>query len=173
MTKILMVLLLPTGIAVIIGVGVLLATNSHALTGGGALSRTRARRPGAGGLARYAAGPISRRVTYFLLALAVGAAALYGLMVLLGLLVEHAGPTIDKPIFHWMGGHTTHIWRSAMKRGTEVGDKYPTWAAAASAAVCLGVAWSRDRWVAPVALGTLILVDHFLTLAINHTVTRV
>ena len=173
MTKILVILLYPAGIAVIVGTGIMVARRSHAVTMGSASARVHTRRWGGADLASYTmSGPTSRRVMAFLVTLALGMVVLYGLMVLLGLLVVHAGPTIDKPIFDWMAGHRIHVWRSLMKRATEVGDKYPTWAAAATAAVCLAVTWSKDRWIPPVSLGALIVVDHFLTLAINHTVTR-
>lgn len=165
MTRILAILLLPAGIALIAGAGAIAA-------GRAARSPAGPSRPGHAHHLASASGryhPALDGPARLLLLLLGGAAIIYGVMVGLGILVIHAGPVIDKPIFHWTVTHRVHSWYDLMGRATEVGDKYPTWAAAATAAVCLAVAWRRDKWLPPVILGALIVVDHFLTIAINHT----
>jgi PAP2 superfamily len=108
-----------------------------------------------------------------LLILAVGAAAVYGLTCLLGLVVVHAGPHIDKPIYTWMTHHRLHFWKSAMNRVTKVGDTWTTWGAAVAAAVCLAAFYRSHKWLPPVALGAAIVFDHYLTQALRHTFHRV
>ena len=39
--------------------------------------------------------------------------------------------------------------------------------------MCLVFVWRRDRWLPPVALATLIVVDHYLTMALTDTFNRV
>ncbi len=101
-----------------------------------------------------------------------GAVLVYGLMALLGLLVVHGGPTIDKPIQTWTVAHRMHKWAAVMNRLTKIGDTWTTWGAAVTAAVCLAVTWRRNRWLPPVALAAAIVVDHFTTLYIRHTFER-
>jgi membrane-associated phospholipid phosphatase len=96
----------------------------------------------------------------------------YGLMALLGLLVVHSGPTIDRPIYNWIAANRVHLWIAPMKRLTKIGDTWTTWGAALAAAACLAVTWRRDRWLPPVVLGSLIVIDHFVTLALRHTFHR-
>lgn len=175
MTRILAVLLWPAGIAVILCAGALVARRAQLTVPGGAVRRPLppVGRHGAPSSARSFSGPsMGQGIARFLLVVFAGSAALYVVMVLLAVLVVHAGPSIDKPIFHWIVTHKMHPWHSFMLRATELGDKYPVWAAAATAAVCMAASWRRDRWLPPVALGSLIVIDHFLTLAINHTITR-
>src|ERR1700677_59593 len=107
-----------------------------------------------------------------LLILAVGAVVVYGLTCLLGVLVVHAGPHIDKPIYTWMTSHRVHFWKSAMNRATKVGDTWTTWGAAVTAAVCLAAFYRSHKWLPPVALGAAIVFDHYLTQALRHTFHR-
>jgi hypothetical protein len=108
-----------------------------------------------------------------LIAVAVGGAiATFGVMCLLGLLVVHHGHVIDQPVFHWMQAHRVHAVAAAMKRLTKIGDTWTTWGAAAAAAVCLAVAGRERRWLAPVSLASLIVIDHFTTLALRHVFHR-
>jgi len=107
-----------------------------------------------------------------LLILAAGAVAVYALTCLLGVLVVHAGPHIDQPIYTWMGQHRVHFWKSAMNRATKVGDTWTTWGAAVTAAVCLAAFYRSHKWLPPVALGAAIVFDHYLTLALRHTFHR-
>ncbi len=108
----------------------------------------------------------------FAIVAAVGAAAAFAVMALLGLLVVHHGLTIDRPTFRWVHGHQVHAAAAAMKRLTKIGDTWTTWGAAAAAAVCLAVASRDRRWLPPVALAALIVVDHYATLALRHVFHR-
>ena len=102
-----------------------------------------------------------------------GTVAVSLVTVLLGLLVVHAGPAIDNPFFHWTITHRMHLWASVMKRATKIGNTWTTWGAAGTAAVCLAVTWHRKRWLPPVALGALIILDKFAVIGIHHLVHRV
>ncbi len=102
-----------------------------------------------------------------------GTVAVSLVTVLLGLLVVHAGPAIDKPFFHWTITHRMHLWASVMKRATKIGNTWTTWGAAGTAAVCLAVTWHSKRWLPPVALGALIILDKFAVIGIHHLVHRV
>jgi membrane-associated phospholipid phosphatase len=104
--------------------------------------------------------------------LAGGALLIYGVMALLGVLVVHNGLTIDRPIYNWTITHRLHLWVRLMDRLTKIGDTWTTWGAAGAAAVCLVATWRRSRWLPPLALGSLVLLDHFLTLALRHTIHR-
>jgi membrane-associated phospholipid phosphatase len=107
-----------------------------------------------------------------LLILVVGCVAVYAVTCLLGMLVVHAGPTIDKPIYNWMIHHRVHFWKAVMERLTKVGNTWTTWGACGAAAVCLAAFYRKDKWLPPVALGAAIVIDHFLTLALRHTFHR-
>jgi membrane-associated phospholipid phosphatase len=107
-----------------------------------------------------------------LLILAVGALAVYAATCLLGLLVVHAGPSIDKPVYTWMIHHRVHVWQAVMNRLTKTGNTWTTWGAAAAAAACLAAFYRREKWLPPVVLGAAVVIDHFLTLALRHTFHR-
>lgn len=107
-----------------------------------------------------------------LLILAVGALAVYALTCLLGVLVVHVGPSIDKPVYNWMIHHRVHAWKGAMNRLTKTGNTWTTWGAAVAAAACLAAFYRRDKWLPPVVLGAAIVIDHYLTLALRHTFHR-
>jgi hypothetical protein len=107
-----------------------------------------------------------------LLILAVGALAVYALTCLLGVLVVHVGPSIDKPVYSWMIHHRVHAWKGVMNRLTKTGNTWTTWGAAAAAAACLAAFYRRDKWLPPVVLGAAIGIDHYLTLALRHTFHR-
>jgi hypothetical protein len=102
----------------------------------------------------------------------LGAVAAFGVMCLLGLLVVNHGLAIDKPVFNLIQHHPSHAVAAAMKRLTKIGDTWTTWGAAIAAAVCLAVTWREKRWVPLVALGSLIIVDHYTTLALRHVFHR-
>jgi len=102
----------------------------------------------------------------------LGAVVAFGVMWLLGLLVVNHGLAIDKPVFTWIQNHPVHPVVAAMKRLTKIGDTWTTWGAAMAAAVCLAVGWRDKRWVPPVALVSLIVVDHYTTLALRHVFHR-
>ena len=107
-----------------------------------------------------------------LLILAVGTVAVYAVMCLLGVLVVHGGPSIDKPVYTWMIHHRVHFWKAAMDRLTKIGNTWTTWGAAAGAAVCLAAFYRRQKWLPPVVLVAAIFIDHYLTLALRHTFHR-
>jgi membrane-associated phospholipid phosphatase len=168
MLKALVVLLWPVGIIAILGVTALAAQRS-------------ARRPPVatvdmnghqGNDPAVSLRGTGSSIIGLLLILAVGAAAVYGLTCLLGLVVVHAGPHIDKPIYTWMTHHRVHFWKSAMNRVTKVGDTWTTWGAAVAAAVCLAAFYRSHKWLPPVALGAAIVFDHYLTQGLRHTFHR-
>ena len=107
-----------------------------------------------------------------LLILAVGAVGVYALTCLLGVLVVHAGPDLDKPVHSWMIHHQVHFWKAVMDRLTKMGNTWTTWGAAAAAAACLAALYRKHKWLPPVVFGAAIVIDHFLTLALRHTFHR-
>jgi membrane-associated phospholipid phosphatase len=168
MLKTLVVLLWPAGIIAILALTALLA-------------RGPGRRPpavpaavnGRGGHHAVAASrPARSSIVGLLLLLTVGAVAVYALTTLLGVLVTHAGPAIDKPIYQWMSHHRTHYWTGAMNRATKVGNTWTTWGAAVVAAICLSAFYRARKWLPPVVLAAAIVIDHYLTLALRHTFHR-
>jgi membrane-associated phospholipid phosphatase len=168
MTRSLAVLLWPAGIGAIFVLAVLLARRS-------ANEPERATTLANGhGDSNPAIGPRSVRssIVGLLLILVVGAVAVYALTCLLGVLVVHAGPHIDKPIYNWVTHHRVHFWKAAMDRLTKVGNTWTTWGACITAAICLAVFYRRNKWLPPVALAAAIVVDHYLTLALRHTFHR-
>jgi len=168
MLKTLVVLLWPAGIVAILAVTALLARRParHPVPVPAAVS-------GRGGHRVVAASrPARSSIVGLLLLLTVGAVAVYALTALLGVLVTHAGPTIDKPIYQWMSRHETHYWIAAMNRATKVGNTWTTWGAAVVAAICLAAFYRTRKWLPPVVLGAAIVIDHYLTLALRHTFHR-
>jgi len=89
------------------------------------------------------------------------------------MIVVHFGPSIDKPIWHWTVSHQAHAWVSVMKKATQTAATFTVLGAAVTAAVCLVFVWRRDRWLPPTALAALIVVDHYLTMALTDTFNRV
>lgn len=192
MFKFVAVLVWPLGIALIAAIAAVLARRAAppagrraALNGPGhdtAPGRHGARTTahGARTTAHGARGPV-RAVTppggtaglvRFAVVVAAGAIVCWGLTVLIGLVVVHAGPVIDKPFQNWMVTHRLHLWASVMKRATKEADTWTTWGAAGTAAVCLAVTWRANRWLPPVALGSLIVIDKYVVIAIHHVVHR-
>lgn len=108
-----------------------------------------------------------------LLILVVGAVLVYAVTCLLGVLLVHLGPTIDKPIYTWMTHHRLHYWKGVMHQLTKIGNSWTVWGAAPAAAVCLAVCYRRDKWLPPVALAAAVLAEHFLTQALRHTFHRI
>jgi membrane-associated phospholipid phosphatase len=168
MLKTLVVLLWPAGIVAILALSALLARRPtrHPVPAPAASS-------GRGGHHMAAASrPARSSIVGLLLLLTVGAVAVYALTTLLGVLVTHAGPTIDKPIYQWMSHHETHYWTAAMNRATKVGNTWTTWGATVIAAICLSAFYRAKKWLPPVVLGAAIVVDHYLTLSLRHTFHR-
>jgi membrane-associated phospholipid phosphatase len=162
----------PGGIALIVLIAWVLARRvSRAAPAPAPSGGIRPASPGArAGTALRAALPAVLR---FLVIVAAGTVVVYALMSLLGLVVLHAGPTIDKPIFHWIMSHPSHRWVSAMTRATKVGDTWTVRGAAVAAAVCLAVSWRTLRWLPPLALAAMQVLQRVLTSAIHHTLHRV
>jgi PAP2 superfamily len=102
----------------------------------------------------------------------IGAAVVYGVMGLLGLLVVNHGGVIDHPIYTWTTHHRVHPWVRVLDRLTKIGDTWTCWAAAVAAAVCLSVTWRTRRWLPPIVLAACMVVDHYTTLALRHTFHR-
>jgi membrane-associated phospholipid phosphatase len=163
--KILLVLVWFAGLAVILGVAALLASRARAASPG--RPPNGARPVGPVTVSPTPDEPVLRTVARFLAVIVVGVAAVFAVMALLGLIVVHAGPAVDKPIYHWVMSHRVHLWTHEMKNLTKIGDTWTTRAAAVTAAVCLAVTWHRMRWLPPVALGTLMVVHRGLTHAIH------
>jgi len=175
MTNILAVLVYPVVIAVLIVVGAVLAR------------RARRRPPGVTPPARVprgqhvaaggTRGQVVREATAdagrYLLVFIGGTVVVCFVTVLLGLLVVHNGPAIDKPFFNWTIAHRVHVWASVMQRATKVGDVWTTWGAAGAAAVCLAVTWRSRRWLPPLALGSLIVFGKYAVIGIHHFIHRV
>src|SRR5258708_6827325 len=134
MSKYLVVLIWPAGLAVIIGVAFLLARREPA-PARPRPARPRPARPRPGPAAREggphhspkAPAPPAVRdavkgTAMVALLAAIGAVVVLGLMSLLGLGVVHHGLTIDRPVFTWLSGHHVHVMAVAMKRLTKIGD---------------------------------------------------
>jgi membrane-associated phospholipid phosphatase len=168
MLKMLVVLLYLIGIGVILGVTALLARRAAGRPVPGTPS-SNGHRPADSTVGTRSAGS---SIIGMLLILVAGAAAVFALVCLLGLLVVHAAPGIDKTIYTWMIHHRVHAWKSVMKRATKVGDTWTTWGATVAAAVCLAALYRRDKWLPPVALGAAIVIDHYVTQALRHTFHR-
>jgi membrane-associated phospholipid phosphatase len=172
MSDILLILLWPVGIAVILGAGVLLARRTPMDADRGARSVPSSARPRSGRRRGSSSETLIRDLVRFWAVIFAGLVAVYAVTVLIGELAKHAGPTIDKPIWLWTYDHQVSQWITIMLKATEVGDKWTTWGAAITAAVCLTFIWRQKRWLPAVALGTLIVCDHYLTRALVHTIER-
>lgn len=114
-----------------------------------------------------------RDAVRFLVILLIGIAAVYAVMAVLGLLVTHQGHIIDKPLNGWIRHHRVRWWTHEMSKATKVGDTWTTRGAAVTAAVCLAASWRRMRWLPPVALAALVLIQHPLTRLIHLADPRV
>ena len=150
MAKILLFLIWPVGLAVIFGVAALLARRARAAPPGRGSAGCRgwgtARRWTTRTAAPRVRGAV-RKALVFLAVIVVGAAVIFGIMALLGQLVLHGGPTIDKPIYHWVAGHRIHQWKGLMASLTKTGNAWSTRMAVVAAAVCLAVTWRRYKWL--------------------------
>ncbi len=176
MAKILLFLIWPAGIAVILTVAVLLARRARAA----AAAPRHGRLPWLGYRPAFddtdgsstIRGAV-RQALLFLGVIVVGAVVVFGIMALLGQLVLHGGPSIDKPINHWVAGHRIHPWKSVMSSATKTGDSWSTRMAVAAAAVCLAVTWRRYKWLPAFAFIVLTVLQRYLTHAIHLVAHRV
>jgi membrane-associated phospholipid phosphatase len=174
--KYLVVLLWPAGIVVIFGVALWLVRRdprnvAATVAAGGPQPHAQAENHGVPTAGFFESQWVTRAAEVLIL-IAIGAAVVFGVMALLGLLVVHHGLVIDRPIYNWMIQHRVHSWGAVMKRLTKIGDTWTTWGAACAAAVCLAVTWRTKRWLPPVVFAAAIVVDHFTTLALRHTFHR-
>ena len=176
MAKILLFLIWPAGLAVIFGVAALLARRARAAPAGPRLGRL----PWLGyrpALDDADGGPTIRgavrQALIFLGVIVVGAAVIFGVMALLGQLVLHGGPAIDKPINHWVAVHRIHPWKSLMNSLTKTGNAWLTRMAVVSAAVCLAVTWRRYKWLPAFAFVVLSVLQRYLTHGIHLVAHRV
>ena len=96
----------------------------------------------------------------------------YRIMASLGPPVVNHGLAIDEPIFRWTESHQVDWWAAVMRRLNTVGNVWTTWGAVGAAAACLGVSWRKQRWLPPSALGLAMLVDHYATLKLHRTISR-
>ena len=92
---------------------------------------------------------IAMNFARFCLFVIAGAVLVYGVMAAVGVLVVHAGPAMDKPVFSWTLMHRMSSWARVMSRLTKIGNTWTTWGACLAAAVCLAVTWRRNRWLPP------------------------
>jgi membrane-associated phospholipid phosphatase len=174
--KILLFLIWPAGIAVILTVAALLARRARAAAAGPRRGRLPwlGYRPalddadGSSTIRRAV-----RQALLFLGVIVVGAVVVFGIMALLGQLVLHGGPSIDKPINHWVAVHRIHPWKSVMSSATKTGDSWSTRMAVAAAAVCLAVTWRRYKWLPAFAFIVLTVLQRYLTHAIHLVAHRV
>src|ERR1700722_2737612 len=104
MAKILLFRIWPVGLAIIFGVAALLARRAQAAPAGPRLGRLpwlgyppALDAPDGSSTVRGAV----RQALVSLGVIVVGGALIFGIMALLGQLVLHGGPSIDKPIYHW------------------------------------------------------------------------
>lgn len=182
--KYLLVAAWPVGLALILGVGYLLARRPAPATAGP--------RPGAHGGGTHSGGTHGggthgggRRVlagsgtgqwplesAKIIVLVFAGAVVVYGVMALLGLLVVHHGLAIDRPAYTWMTHNWVHSMVALQNRLTKIGNTWTVWGAGVAAAVCLSVTWRTRRWLPPVVFAVCIFVDHYTTLALRHTFHR-
>ena len=186
MSRYLVVLIWPAGLAAIFGVAFLARRRNlvmSARSSGRAAGRSGSHSADQAGLqpgrhhSRRAGGRSALPVAAadsgrFLVLAAIGAVVAFGVMALLGLLVVYHGLAVDRPVFNWLRDHQVHVAAAAMKRLTKIGDTWTTWGAALAAAACLAVTWRDKRWLPPVALVSLIVIDHYTTLALRHVFHR-
>ena len=176
MAKILFFLIWPVGMAIIAGVAALLARRARAAPAGPRLGRLPwlGYRPALddaedGSTPRGAV----RQAVLFLGVIVVGSVLVFGVMALLGQLVLHGGPSIDKPINHWVAVHRIHVWKRLMNSATKTGDSWSTRMAVAAAAVCLAVTWRRYKWLPAFAFIILSVLQRYLTHGIHLVAHRV
>lgn len=101
-----------------------------------------------------------------------GGALAYKVMELLGPAVINQGPVIDEPIHRWTVGHQVKWWGGVMERLTKIGNSQTILGAAGTAAATLAIAWPQRKWVPPAALGTAVLVEKYVTVALRRRFDR-
>jgi len=101
-----------------------------------------------------------------------GGALAYGVMALLGRAVVKHGPTIDEPLVAWTASNQAHPWAAVIEKLDKIGHSRTTTGAALTAAACLGMGWRDQKWLPPSVLGTAVVVDKSVTLALRRTFRR-
>ena len=96
----------------------------------------------------------------------------YRVMELIGRPVVKYGLKIDEPIERWTRSHQIRTWAKVMLRFNTIGSSWTTWAATGSAGACLAMSWSRQKWLPPSLLASVILVDKYTTKALRHHFRR-
>jgi membrane-associated phospholipid phosphatase len=176
MARVLLFLIWPVGLAVIFGAAALLARRAHTAPAGPRLGRLpwlgyRPALDDADGGSTFR-GAV-RQALIFLGVIVVGGALIFGIMALLGQLVLHGGPSIDKPIYHWVAVHRIHPWKGLMNSLTKTGNAWSTRMAVVAAAVCLAVTWRRYKWLPAFAFVVLSVLQRYLTHLIHDVAHRV
>ena len=166
--KILVILLWPAGVALIVGTGALLARRARQAEPADGRGPRRGRRG-----RRAGSPPTAERMALGAAILVGGLVVVYAITALVGLLIVHNGPAIDKPIFRWLAANRVHWWKDVMFIATQFGLKWTTWGVAAVAGLALALVWREKRWLPPVVMFALIVLDHYLVRALTHTIHRV
>src|SRR5215467_10512890 len=120
MSKYIVVLIWPAGLAIIAGCAYLLARRRPGMPAPGKGGGRHHSRTSSGG------GAVTAAARLVILS-GIVSAGVFCVMCLLGLVVVNHGITIDKPIFSWITGHKVHAAAAAMNRLTKIGDTWTTW----------------------------------------------
>jgi PAP2 superfamily len=175
MSKYLVALIWPAGMAIILGAAFLASRRAGWPEASGRRGAPEASHAGRRHSRRASGSALSEAISgsaRFVAVAVAGSIVAFGVMCLLGLLVVNHGLSIDKPIFHWISTHQMHAAAAAMNRLTKIGNTWTVWGAAGAAAACLAAASRERRWLAPVAMVSLIVADHYTTLALRHVFHR-
>ena len=170
MLRYLVVLIWPVGLALILGIGYLIArrTPPDPVTPFSTGHR-RAQPPADDGSPFMSAVRASIKIAVIS---AIGTAVVVGIMYPIGLIVVSHGLTVDLPVFRWIISHQVHSMTALMNRLTKIGDTWTTWGAAGAAAVCLAATYRTRKWLPPVVLSAVLVYDHYAALALRHIFHR-
>ena len=103
---------------------------------------------------------------------AAGGVLSYEVMVLLGRPIVKYGPRIDVPIMEWTHRHQVEPWAAVMERLNKIPNTWTTWGACGAAAACLAASRHTRKWLPPSVLGSSIVVDHYVTIALRRKFGR-
>jgi hypothetical protein len=96
----------------------------------------------------------------------------YRVMELIGRPVNKYGLKIDEPFERWTAKYQIPFWAKVMLRFNNVGSSWTTWAAAGASGICLATSWSRQKWLPPSLLMSVIVVDKYTTKALRRHFRR-
>jgi hypothetical protein len=82
------------------------------------------------------------------------------------------GLKIDEPFEQWTSRHQIPAWATVMLRLNTIGSSWTTWAAAGASGACLATSWSRQKWLPPSLLASVIVVDKYTTKALRRHFRR-